>query len=39
MAEFMYDLDMFDDGTSAPQPIPVKKENPKRNSEVLVSFK
>lgn len=36
MAEFMYDLDMFDDGTSAPQPIPVKKEKPKRKVRVLV---
>lgn len=35
MAEFMYDLDMFDDGTSAPQPIPVKKENPKRKIRIL----
>lgn len=36
MAEFMYDLDMFDDGTSAPQPTPVKKEEkPKRKLRVL----
>lgn len=35
MAEFMYDLDMFDDGTSAPQPIPVKKEKPKRKIRIL----
>lgn len=35
MAEFMYDLDMFDDGTSAPQPIPAKKEKPKRKLRVL----
>ena len=35
MAEFMYDLDMFDDGTSAPQPVPVKKEKPKRKLHVL----
>ena len=35
MAEFMYDLDMFDDGTSAPQPIPVKEEKPKRKLRVL----
>ncbi len=36
MAEFMYDLDMFDDGTSAPQPVPVKKEEkPRRKLRVL----
>lgn len=35
MAEFMYDLDMFDDGTSAPQPIPVKEEKPKRKIRIL----
>ena len=36
MAEFMFDLDMFDDGTSAPQPVPVKKEEkPKRKLRVL----
>ena len=35
MAEFVYDLDMFDDGTSAPQPVPSVTEKPKRKLRVL----
>ena len=26
MAEIVFDLDLFDEGTSAPKPIPQKKE-------------
>lgn len=35
MAEYMYDLDMFDEGTSAPQRVPVKKTKPKERLHLV----
>lgn len=29
MAEYMYDLNMFDEGTAAPKPVSIKKAKPK----------
>ncbi len=35
MAEIVFDLDMFDEGTSAPKPVPTRKEKPKERIRVL----
>ena len=35
MAEIVFDLDLFDEGTSAPKPIPQKKEKPRERIRIL----
>ena len=35
MAEIMFDLDLFDEGTSAPKPVPNKKPEPRERIRVL----
>ena len=35
MAEIVFDLDLFDEGTSAPKPVPQKKEKPRERIRVL----
>lgn len=35
MAEIVFDLDLFDEGTSAPKPVPQRKEKPKERIRVL----
>lgn len=35
MAEVIFDLDLFDEGTSAPKPVPQRKEKPKERIRIL----
>lgn len=35
MAEIMFDLDLFDEGTSAPKPVPDKKPEPRQRVRIL----
>ncbi len=35
MAEIVFDLDLFDEGTSAPKPVPQRKEKPRERIRIL----
>lgn len=35
MAEIVFDLDLFDEGTSAPKPVPQRKQKPRERIRVL----